>query len=129
MWIDLRTSGATCALVANLTSPVVSVQPLADIVNAADWTPYELVGLPVDGPLGDYDGGKQGMLTALTDPTSAALDRLVPRGAAVRLVPGAALRGDAARLADTRPAADGRRAARASCSPARRPVHAGAART
>lgn len=78
--VDLRTSGATCALVDNLSSPVVSVQPLADIVNAADWTPYELVGLPVDGPLGDYDGGKQGMLTALTDPTSAALERL-SRGA------------------------------------------------
>ncbi|QTE30075.1 hypothetical protein [Pengzhenrongella sicca] len=78
--IDLRTSGATCALVDNLTSPVVSVQPLADIVNADDWTPYELIGLPVDGPLGDYDGAKQGMLAALTDPTSAALDRL-SRGA------------------------------------------------
>ena len=69
------------------------------------------------------------MLTALTDPTSAALDRLTRGRSAVRLVPGAAVRGERPRLADARPAADGRRAAGRAAPPARRPVPAGAART
>ncbi|MHC2999962.1 hypothetical protein [Microbacterium sp. HJ5] len=77
---DLRTGGATWALLVNGHSPSVAITTLHDIVNADDWKPLELVGLPADDPLGDYDTGDQGWVDAPRRPVDAALHRLT-RGA------------------------------------------------
>ncbi|MES2095005.1 MAG: hypothetical protein V4531_14530 [Actinomycetota bacterium] len=76
--IELRTPGATCALVTNAFDPVARIVSLDDIVNAPDWEPLEYVGLPVPntGIAGtDYDGFKQGLVTATMPAQDAALDR------------------------------------------------------
>ncbi|AYG03368.1 hypothetical protein [Gryllotalpicola protaetiae] len=80
---DLRCPGADCAVVSNLTNLSVAIVPLAEIVNASDWKEVEYVGLPVKpgGLAGtDYDGDKQGLVSALTSARDAAISRLT-RGA------------------------------------------------
>ncbi|MDY0907865.1 hypothetical protein [Microbacterium sp. CFBP9034] len=78
--LDVRTGGATWAVLVNGHSPSVAITTLHDIVNADDWEPLELVGLPVDGPLGDYDTSDQGRVDAPERPFDAAIRRLM-RGA------------------------------------------------
>ena len=81
--VDLRTAGATCAIVMNAVNPVVRIVSLDEIVNAADWEPVEYVGLPVP-PAGiagtDYDGYDQGLVSAIVPAPDAAVERLA-RGA------------------------------------------------
>ncbi|MGL4256903.1 MAG: hypothetical protein ACRCSL_11260 [Microbacterium sp.] len=77
---DLRTGGATWAVLVNGHSPSVAITTLHDIVNADDWEPLEIVGLPVDAALGDYDTSDQGWVNALERPFDAAVHRLT-RGA------------------------------------------------
>lgn len=78
--LDVRTGGATWAVLVNGHSPTVAITTLHDIVNADDWEPLELVGLPVDGGLGDYDTSDQGWVHSLERPVDAAVRRLT-RGA------------------------------------------------
>lgn len=78
--LDLRTSGATWAVLVNGHSPSVAITSLHDIVNADDWVPLEFVGLPVDSPLGDYDTQDQGWVDAPERPFDAAVRRIL-RGA------------------------------------------------
>ena len=81
--VELRTPGATCAIITNAVDPVTRIVSLDDIVNAPDWEPIEYVGLPVpkDGiPGTDYDGYEQGLVAATMPARDAALDR-ISRGA------------------------------------------------
>ena len=121
--IDLRTSGATCALVDNLTSPVVSVQSAGGHRQRS-----RLDAVRAGRPARRRSArrlrrGQAGHAHRADRPDQRRAGPVVPRGSAVRLVPGAALRGDGPRLADARPAADGRRAAGRAAPPPGRPVH------
>lgn len=84
--VDMRTSGATCALLTNVSSgddPVVQIVSLNAIVDADDWEEIEHVGLPIDeAGLADtdYDGLKQGLVATPQEARDAAVDRLA-RGA------------------------------------------------
>ncbi|GAB3132722.1 hypothetical protein [Marisediminicola antarctica] len=78
--LDVRTSGATWAILVNGHSPEVRITTLHDIVNADDWEPLEIVGLPVDGAWADYDTQDQGWVGAPLPPYDAAISRLT-RGA------------------------------------------------
>lgn len=74
----LRTSGAQYLELFNATDPKVQVVWLQDAIDGADWKPLEVVGLPADDPWNGtgYDTSPQGLVSAPTDPVSAALDRL-----------------------------------------------------
>ncbi|WP_251453565.1 hypothetical protein [Microbacterium sp. Marseille-Q6648] len=80
--LEVRTSGATWAVLVNAHSPHVSITTLHDIVNAKDWEPLEYVGLPIDQPWAGahYDPREQGPVDAPRPPFDAALHRLT-RGA------------------------------------------------
>ncbi|MEN0129597.1 MAG: hypothetical protein AAGC49_09170 [Brevundimonas sp.] len=76
--LQLKTAGITRVLLTNGTDPQVQIVPLQDVIDDPGWKPIELVGLPVDSswPGTDYDTSKQGIVTALTDPVTAAHQRL-----------------------------------------------------
>ncbi|OFE18927.1 hypothetical protein BA895_01845 [Humibacillus sp. DSM 29435] len=80
--VRLRCSGATSVRVDNGSVTSVRLASLADVVNAPDWKPVELVGLPCDDPWSAtaYDSSPQGLLDDLTSPVEAAVGRL-KRGA------------------------------------------------
>lgn len=80
--LSARTSGATWAVLVNGHSAEVSITTLDEIVNADDWKPLELVGLPIDQPWPGtaYDAGDQGFVDAPVPPVEAALSR-IERGA------------------------------------------------
>ncbi|MDM7830259.1 hypothetical protein [Cellulomonas edaphi] len=77
-FLQLKTAGITRVLLTNGTDPQVRVVPLQDVIDDPGWKPVELVGLPVDTPWAgtDYDTSQQGILSALTDPLTAAHQRL-----------------------------------------------------
>jgi len=76
--LQLKTAGITRVLLTNGTDPQVQIVPLQEVVDDPGWKPIELVGLPVDSPWSgtDYDTSKQGIVSALTDPLTAAHQRL-----------------------------------------------------
>ena len=80
--VRLRCSGATSVRVDNGSVTAVRFAPLLNVVNAPEWTPVELVGLPCDDPWSAtaYDSSPQGLLDDLTSPVEAAIGRL-KRGA------------------------------------------------
>lgn len=71
-------AGATThAILVNGRATVVEYTPLQEVVDADDWRPLELVGLPVEGPeLAEYLPDDQGMVDAPTSPPEAARQRL-----------------------------------------------------
>jgi hypothetical protein len=73
-----RCGGATRAILVNGNNPAFQVDRLDDVINDQAWRPLELVGLPADDPWAGtaYRAGKQGMMAALTDPVTAARQRL-----------------------------------------------------
>ena len=80
--LDLRTSGATMALLVNGSNPAIAITKLDDVVNDDAWKPLEIVGLPVDDPWPGtmYDTGPQGPVDNLLDPRDAAVQRLIRGG-------------------------------------------------
>ena len=80
--VRLRCSGATSVRVDNGSVSAVRFAPLVKVVNAPEWQPVELVGLPCDDPWSPtvYDSNPQGLLDDLTSPVEAAIGRL-KRGA------------------------------------------------
>lgn len=80
--LRLRTSGATRATLVNGSDPTVLVQRLQDVIDDPAWRMLERAGLPADDPWGAtaYRAADQGLLAALTDPVSAALERLARGG-------------------------------------------------
>ena len=77
---DVRSSGATWAVLVNGHTPEVRITTLFDIVNADDWVPLEIVGLPAESGWADYDSQDQGWVGGLLPPYEAAISRLT-RGA------------------------------------------------
>jgi len=80
--LRLRTSGATRALLVNGANPSVACRSLQDVIDDQGWQEIERVGLPVDDPWGStaYRPGGQGLVSAPTDPVSAAFERLARGG-------------------------------------------------
>jgi hypothetical protein len=76
--LQLKTAGITRVLLTNATDPKVQVTALQDVIDDPGWKPIELVGLPVDSPWAgtDYDSSAQGIVSAQTDPVTAAHQRL-----------------------------------------------------
>jgi hypothetical protein len=77
--LTVRAGAILSVLVVNGAVTNVSGEPLADAVNDPAWKELELVGLPLaagDWPAGGYDLAKQGLVSALTDPVQAAVERL-----------------------------------------------------
>lgn len=76
--LDVRTPGATRALLVNGTNPQVGIRLLQDVLDDPGWRELERVGLPADDPWAGtaYRPTPQGLVTALTDPVTAALERL-----------------------------------------------------
>ncbi|WP_347754333.1 hypothetical protein [Agrococcus sp. ProA11] len=72
--LQIRCSGATVIEVSPGRMTRVAVGLLEDVVALPDWELIEVVGLPFD--VGTYDAGEQGLVTALTDPETAAIQRL-----------------------------------------------------
>jgi hypothetical protein len=69
-------------------------QSLVLLANGDGWTPFEIVGLPLDPQLAGttyYDAGQQGEVGALTDPAAAAKNRLATGGPVVGWAPLAGL--------------------------------------
>ena len=67
---------ATHAVLVNARATDVEYMPVDDVVNADDWKPLEVVGLPVEGGLADYPPDDQGMVDDPVPPVEAALRRL-----------------------------------------------------
>ena len=78
MRLRLRTSGATKVLLVNGSDAQVAVQWLQDVVDADDWQPVEVVGLP--GAPEAYDPTPQGPVDGLVHPWDAAVSRVVRGG-------------------------------------------------
>ena len=81
--LTLRAGALITAFVVNGSVTAVTGETLADAVNDRAWEQLERVGLPVvkgDWPSGGYDTSPQGLVSAPTDPVSAAVERL-KRGA------------------------------------------------
>ena len=77
--VTLRAELIATAFVVNGTVTGLTGETLAEAVNDPAWKELERVGLPVevgDWPAGGYDTSPQGLLTAPTDPVSAAVGRL-----------------------------------------------------
>ena len=72
--LRVRCSGATVAQISAGSIGRVSVAWLDDVLDLPDWEEIEIVGLPFD--VGNYQAGGQGLIVALTDPVSAAIERL-----------------------------------------------------
>ncbi|HEY3438652.1 MAG TPA: hypothetical protein VGK35_13270, partial [Actinotalea sp.] len=87
--LRVRCSGATRVLLVNGTNPTVGILPLQDVLDDPGWKEMERVGLPVDDPWPGtgYDTSQQGLVTAPTDPVSAALERLKRGGPPVGWAP------------------------------------------
>jgi hypothetical protein len=80
--LRVRTSGATRVVLVNGDNPVVRVRSLQDVIDDPGWRLVERVGLPADDPWPPtaYRAADQGLVAALTDPTTAALERLARGG-------------------------------------------------
>lgn len=75
--LTARSPGATYALLHNGHSLTVTRGvTMADVVDDPNWTELEIVGLPSDDPIADYDLTSQGLTSNLTSPVDAALSRL-----------------------------------------------------
>ena len=76
--LEVRTPGATRALLVNGTNPQVRIRLLQDLIEDGGWRELEKVGLPADDPWAStaYRASPQGLVAALTDPFTAALERL-----------------------------------------------------
>jgi hypothetical protein len=76
--LRVRCSGATRLTLVNARDVVVRCQTLDSVINDSAWQRFELVGLPVAERWSGtaYDTSKQGLMSALVDPYSAAMQRL-----------------------------------------------------
>lgn len=77
--LQIRAGSITYARLVNARVRSVRVVPTHDVVTSDAWERFEIVGLPYDSNAWsstNYEGKEQGMVDALTDPFTAAVERL-----------------------------------------------------